>query len=277
MRVGEFTIDWLRGGVFELDGGTMFGVVPKVLWQRKLPPVEDNYIKFRNSPMLIRTPGANIVIESGLGNKLNDKQKKIFRVSEGWDIPGSLAELDLRREDIGFVILTHCDFDHSGGVVMAGEGGEPEMTFPHARHLVNSTEWHDAMNPNIRSKSTYLDENLSLLGVSGKLDTVEDGHKVIEGVTLHHTGGHTRGHQVVRIESGGQVAWHLGDLLPSHAHSNPLWVMAYDNYPMEVIDRKAELLKRAASEDAWLLLYHDMKYLACKFDEKGNVTEGVEA
>jgi glyoxylase-like metal-dependent hydrolase (beta-lactamase superfamily II) len=275
--VGDIRIDWLSGGVFELDGGTMFGVVPRVLWQKKLPPVQDNYIKFRNSPMLIRTPTANLIIETGLGNKLSEKQRKIYRVSEDWLLPGSLASLGLGRDDIDHVILTHCDFDHAGGVVMKGEGGELELTFPRARHLVNSIEWEDAMNPNVRSASTYLSENLSLLNNSGNLDLVEDGHEVVDGISLIHTGGHTRGHQVVRIESGGQVAWHLGDLLPSHAHSNPLWVMAYDNYPMDVIDRKARFLARAASEDAWLLLYHDMKYLACKFGEKGVVTEAVEA
>ena len=257
MKLGDFEIHWLGGGVFDLDGGTMFGVVPKVLWQRKLVPVEDNYLRFRNSPMLVRTGQANIVIETGLGNKLTDKQKKVFRVSEDWDLPSGLASHGLGREDVDYVILTHCDFDHAGGVVMLGDTGAPELTFPRARHVVQRMEWEDAINPNIRSANTYLDENLALLRDSDLLETVDSPHELLEGVSLLHTGGHTRGHQVVRLHSAGQTAWHLGDLLPSHAHSNPLWVMAYDNYPMDVIERKREMFERAASEDAWLLLYHD--------------------
>jgi len=271
MKLGEFEIDWLGGGVFDLDGGTMFGVVPKVLWERKLKPVEDNYLRFRNSPMLVRTGKSNIIIETGLGNKLSDKQKKIFRVSEDWNLPEDLASLGLSRQDVDFVILTHCDFDHAGGVVMLGDGGQPELTFPGARHIVNRTEWEDATNPNIRSANTYLDENLGLLGTSGLLDLVDGANELTDGVNLLHTGGHTRGHQVVRLHSGGLTAWHMGDLLPTHAHANPLWVMAYDNYPMDAIEQKSMLLSRAASEDAWLLLYHDTSYRAIKLDEKGNV------
>lgn len=277
MRLGEFSIDWLQGGVFDLDGGTMFGAVPRVLWQRKMRPAEDNYLRFSAWPMLVRTPGANIVIETGLGNKLTDKQNRIYRVSTGWDIPGSLASLGLKREDIDYVILTHCDFDHAGGVVMRGEGGVPELTFPRAMHIVQGLEWEDAMNPDARTSNTYLEENLGPLRDSDRLMLVEGEHELMPGITLHHSGGHTRGHQVVRISSGGQAAWHLGDLLPSHAHGNPLWLMAYDNFPMDAFPQKERFLKRAAEEDAWLLLFHDTRYFALKFDEKWGVREALEA
>jgi len=274
MRLGEFTIDWLEGGVFDLDGGTMFGVVPRVLWERKLPPIEDNYLRFRNSPMLVRTPGSNIIIETGLGNKLTEKQKRIYRVSREWDLPGGLSALGLGRADIDLVILTHCDFDHAGGVVMRGESGAPELTFPSARHIVQRAEWDDAMNPDMRTSSTYLEENLAPLRDSGLLELVDGEREVLPGVSVMFTGGHTRGHQVVSLSSGGETAWHLGDLLPTHAHTNPLWVMAYDNYPMDAIQRKKEYLHR--SSGAWLLLYHDIRYRAVRLDESGGVAEGLE-
>ena len=134
LKVGSFEIFWLDGGTFELDGGCMFGVVPRALWKKKFPCTEDNHVKLINAPILIKAPEGNVIIDSGLGNKLTDKQKKIFRVTEEWDVEGSLEKVGLDRNDIGHVILTHCDFDHSGGVVMHNKDGEPELTWPRAVH-----------------------------------------------------------------------------------------------------------------------------------------------
>lgn len=271
LRIGEFELYWLNGGGFELDGGAMFGVVPKALWSRKFPANEDNLIKFVNSPILVKTPGANILIETGLGNKLNEKQKKIFRVHPEWDLPGDLATLGMSPEDIDFVVLTHCDFDHAGGVATVREDGTTGLTFAGARHVVQSAEWEDATNPNLRSANTYWAGNLEDLGRSGNLSLADGLQEVIPGVSVERTGGHTRGHQIVRISSGGERALHLADLLPSHAHFNPLWVMAYDNFPMDVIALKQKLLAEAAETGAWLTFYHDPHVRACKFGEKGDI------
>lgn len=275
MRLGSFNIDWLSGGVFDLDGGTMFGVVPKVLWRKRFEPFDDNYIRFLSSPMLVRTGSANIIIDTGLGNKLTGKQKSIFRVSQDWDLPRSLHALGLGRDDVDFVILTHCDFDHAGGVVMDVGEGELELTFPSAEHIVQRMEWEDAMNPNSRSANTYLDINLALLRDSGLLRLVDGGHEVAGGVVLECTGGHTRGHQVVHMASEGQRAMHMADLMPTHAHFNPLWLMAYDNYPLEAIEQKRRLTYAAVDDGVWFTFYHDTKYLACRFDTSGMVMEGV--
>ena len=277
MKLGEFEIDWLQGGVFRMDGGAMFGVVPHALWTRKYPVDEaDNTIELLNACMLVRTPGGNVVIETGFGNKISDKQKKIFRVGPDWDLPGSLDALGLKREDIDYVILTHCDFDHAGGVIMLGAGGEPELTFPKAKYVVQSVEWEDALAPNIRTANTYLEENFTLLKDSDNLVLIEGDHEVVPGVRVELTGGHTRGHQVVWIESEGEHAVHMADLLPTHAHHNPLWIMAYDNFPMDAIAKKQELYKEAEDKDAWYLFYHDTSMKACKFGEKGKVTEKVK-
>ncbi len=273
LRIGDFELTWLNGGTFELDGGTMFGVVPKVLWQKKYPPDADNYIRLVNSPILVRTPNELVLIESGLGNKLTDKQRKIYRITEDWNVPEDLADLGIDRGDIDIVILTHYDFDHAGGVVMREKNGSLALTFPKARHILQKKEWEDVLTPTIRTINTYWPVNNELLRGNRNLELVEGDAEVVRGITVHFTAGHNGGHQIVEIGSQGETALHLGDLLPTHAHSNPLWIMAYDNYPMDSIARKEQWIPAGVKRNAWFTFYHDAFLRACKFDEKGNVAE----
>ena len=273
LKLGKFELFWLDGGKFELDGGAMFGVVPKIMWSKKYPSDQDNYIQMTASPILLKTPDAAIVIESGLGNKLTDKQRRNFRIKGEWNVAADLKALGLRRGDIDFVVLTHYDWDHASGVVMIDEKGQQVLTFPAARHIIQKSEWEDVLNPNIRSVNTYWSVNSELLKDSGKFEVVEGETEIVKGVRSIHTGGHTRGHQIVTMESGGQSAVHLGDLLPTHAHFNPLWVMAYDNLPLESIKHKKDLEEKYISAGAWFTFYHDPFIMACKFDAKGNIIE----
>ena len=271
LKLGDFELFWLNGGRFELDGGAMFGVVPKIMWSKKYPSDQDNYIPMSASPILVKAPGALIVIESGLGNKLTDKQKRIFRLKEEWNITADLKALGINRQDINFVILTHYDWDHASGVVMIDKKGQPALTFPSAKHIIQKSEWEDVSDPNIRSINTYWPVNSELLTGSKNLELIEGEAEIVTGIKAIHTGGHNRGHQIVSMESGVQSAVHLGDLLPTHAHFNPLWVMAYDNFPLETIKHKEELEQKYVQQDAWFTFYHDPFVLACKFDEKGNI------
>jgi glyoxylase-like metal-dependent hydrolase (beta-lactamase superfamily II) len=281
LKIGEIEIFWLNGGEFELDGGTMFGVVPKVLWAQKFPIVndedsarlEENYIKLLNYPLLVKTTDSLILIETGLGNKLTEKQKKIYRVIKDWEIPQELKKLGIKQQDINYVILTHCDYDHAGGIVMKNSTGGEELTFPNARHIIQKLEWEDAMHPNIRSENTYWPQNFSKLKDSDNLQLVEGNAKVCEGVEVQLTSGHTRGHQIVRIQSGKEVAYHLADLLPTHAHFNPLWIMAYDNFPMDAIALKQKYEETGIRENAWFTFYHDPSMYACKFDTQGHIVK----
>ncbi|MGO9689578.1 MAG: MBL fold metallo-hydrolase [Syntrophobacteraceae bacterium] len=272
-RLGDFELTWLSGGKFELDGGAMFGVVPKVLWQKKYPVDSENYIPLAASPILLKTAGSLVLIESGLGNKLTDKQKNIFRLREEWSVPQDLTRLGIDRQEINFVVLTHYDFDHAGGVVMQDETGKLELTFPKAKHVLQKREWDDVMHPNVRSINTYWPLNYELLKGSKNLELVDGEVEIVPGVSVVRTGGHNGGHQILKMESRSLKALHLGDLLPTHAHANPLWIMAYDNYPMDSIAGKESWIKAGVNENAWFTFYHDATLLACKFDEQGRVID----
>ena len=269
LDLGGITIAWLQGGQFELDGGTMFGAVPKVLWSQKYPPDEDNYIKLQAAPLLVSTPQHRLVIDTGLGNKLTAKQQRIFRVRDPWRIELSLARHHLGRDDIDTVVLTHCDFDHAGGVVMINADRKPELTFPKARHIIQRDEWHDATHPDRRSSYTYFAENFFGLESSGLLQLVDGDVHLEAGITLRRTGGHTRGHQIVEMSGKTGCAVHLADMMPTHAHANPLWVMAYDDFPLEVIAHKERMVEQYRGCDCWFTFYHDIYMNAGRLDDEG--------
>jgi glyoxylase-like metal-dependent hydrolase (beta-lactamase superfamily II) len=275
LKVGEFELRWLTGGSFDMDAGVTFGPVPKLLWEKKLPYDRDNFIQVSVSPILIKTPEKLVLVESGLGNKLTEKQKQIFRTKKTWKVPEELYAQGIFREDIDYVILTHYDWDHSAGVVMQ-EGNDLKLTFSHAKHILQRTEWEDVLEPNKRSVHTYWPINIETLKKSGNLELVDGEVEIVPGIRTLLTGGHTRGHQIVLMESRGEKAVHLGDLLPTHAHFNPLWITAYDNFPLDSIQMKERYLKQYVAEGAWFIFYQDPIYLACKFDEKGTVVDAVK-
>lgn len=275
LNVGDFEIFWLDGGIFQLDGGGAFGVVPKVLWEKKYPPFSGNNIVMFASPILVKCDGSNILIDTGLGNKLTEKQNKIYGVLEEWNIHHSLKNIGIKPDEIDLVILTHCDYDHIGGVVET-KGQNLQLTFPNAKIILQKKEWEDFKNPNKRARHSFWDINLKGVEESQNLELIEGNCEIKEGIFVEYTGGHNRGHQIVKIVSKGEHAYHLADILPSHAHFNPLWVMAYDWYPLDVIKLKEKYLQEILEKNAWVLFYHDPMLKACKFDEKGNVVEAIE-
>ncbi|EGL83529.1 beta-lactamase [Caldalkalibacillus thermarum TA2.A1] len=274
LKLGKLTLTWLDGGVTHLDGGAMFGVVPKPLWSRKYPCNDNNQIELRTDPILVQTAGLNLLIESGIGyNKLTEKQKRNFGVTQESRLEASLAELGLKPEDIDYVLLTHLHFDHACGLTK-WEGDKLVPAFPNAKHIVSQVEWDEMRQPNIRSQNTYWKINWE--AVLGLVVPFQGEMKVTEGITMVHTGGHSAGHAVILYESEGEKGIHFGDLMPTHAHQNPLWVMAYDDYPMDSIFFKQEWVPKVMKEEWWLTFYHDKDYRALKWNKTGEIVAAVK-
>lgn len=265
-------LTWLNGGVTHLDGGAMFGVVPKPLWSKKYPPNEQNQIELRTDPILLEADGKNYLIEAGIGQgKFSEKAKQNFGITEETRLAESLASVSLTPSDIDGVLMTHMHFDHASG--LTDQNGNP--VFPNAVIWVNETEWHELQEPNIRSKSTYFEENWR--GIAEQVETYTVEKTIASGIRLIHTGGHSAGHAIIHIARGDQEVWHLADLLPTHAHKNPLWVMAFDDYPMDSIAQKQKYLSNAINKNVWFTFYHDAYYRAVKWAEDGkNLSETVE-
>lgn len=273
LDLGSITISWLCGGHNQLDGGAMFGAVPKIMWNRKCTVDGENYLDLVNNPLLVRTPDANIVIDTGLGNKLSEKQQKIFRVTRPWSVLPDLQARGLAREDIDAVLFTHGDFDHAGGAVMTTEQGDLEPTYPQARYVLQQREWEDITAPNIRAAHTYFPINFKTVEQQGLLELVDGDHQIVPGVSVRLSGGHTRGHQIIVIEGSEGCAVHMGDLFPTHHHVNPLWIMAYDNFPLDVIDRKVAFFEEYRERGCWFTFYHDWDMRACRLDRENNIID----
>ncbi|HLT59220.1 MAG: MBL fold metallo-hydrolase [Limnochordales bacterium] len=274
LDLGAVRIHWLRGGRFRLDGGAMFGPVPKPLWRRRYPCDQHNSIPMQAYPLLVLTPKARLLIEAGIGHGLSDKQRRNFRVEALPALEEDLARLGLKPADIDFVVYTHMDWDHTSGGVRR-DGGDLRPAFPRARYVVQRAEWVAATNPDRRTRHGYWPENWQPLWAAGQVELVDGDVELVPGVHLHLTGGHTHGHQAVRIEAGDRTVLHLGDLLPTHAHLNPLWVMAYDNFPLTSVAQKERWLGKAQSQGWWLTFYHDPFVLAAVWDQAGQLTAHV--
>lgn len=263
----NMTLTWLNGGVTCLDGGAMFGVVPKPLWSRKYPYNDLNQIELPTEPILIQYDGKNLLIDSGVGSgKLTEKQLRNFGVTEESSLVASLAELGLTPGDIDYILMTHLHFDHAGGLTH-WEGDELVSTFPNAIIFTTQIEWDEMRQPNIRSKATYWKENWE--PVVSQVETFEESINVMPGIEMVHTGGHSHGHAIIRLTQNGETILHMGDIMGTHAHQNPLWVMAYDDYPMTSVFAKEKLMKEALAGGYIFSFYHDAYYRLIQWDETG--------
>ncbi|QOR65877.1 MBL fold metallo-hydrolase [Cytobacillus suaedae] len=274
LKIGEYTLTWLSGGVTHLDGGAMFGVVPKPLWSKKYPFNDNNQIELRSDPILIQAGGKNILIESGLGNnKMSEKMKRNFGMNEESKIEQSLDRLNLKLSDIDMVLMTHMHFDHACGLTRWKED-TLVSTFENATIITSDIEWNEMRNPNIRSKNTYWKENWE--GIEKQVQTFSGEIEVFPGIKMLHTGGHSDGHSIVIIENNGDTVIHMADIMPTHAHQNVLWVMAYDDYPMKSIEQKQKWMDFGLNQNAWYSFYHDAIYRAIRWDEAGNIIDSIK-
>ena len=256
MHLGDIEIRYLDGGNFCLDGGAMFGVVPKVFWDKKSPPDEKNRIRLRANSLLVRAHGKNIVIETGNGTKWDAKQRAIYAVQEGDPLGHSLAANGVKTGDIDLVINTHLHFDHAGGNTRI-ENGRAVPTFPRARYVVQRAELAHAAAPTERDRASYFPENFQPVTEACLWDLVEGDTQILPGISVARIPGHNADIQAVVLTGGGKTLAFVADLLPTRHHIPLPWIMAYDLYPLQTLETKRKWLPRMAKEN-WIVVFgHD--------------------
>jgi glyoxylase-like metal-dependent hydrolase (beta-lactamase superfamily II) len=258
--VGSIRIHAIEAGVQLLDGGAMFGVVPKPLWERRIPADHRNRIPLAMRCLLIEAREALVLVDTGVGNKFDEKFRDIYGISnEGRPtrLEDGIRHAGFDPSDVDIVLNTHLHFDHAGGDTFADETGEIRVSFPQARHVVQRRELDFAHGQNERVRASYILENFEAVTRAGLWDLVEGGAKITEGVSVVPTPGHCPFHQSVMIESDGAVACYLADVCPTSAHLPLPWIMGYDLEPLVTLESKRGLWQRARAED-WLLIFeHD--------------------
>jgi len=256
VKFGDFEVVPLLDGFFRLDGGAMFGVVPKPLWQKRAAADERNRILLGLRPLLVRTPEHNILIDAGIGDKMTPKEVEIYGIDRRPGLEASLAAAGLAMADIDLVIASHLHFDHAGGFTRR-EGDRVVPAFPRATYYVRRQEWDDATHPHERNRASYLAENFAPLADAGVIKFIETDGDVVPGVSVARTGGHTMHHQLVRVESGGRVGIFTADLMPTTAHVDEPWIMGYDLYPMDTFFYKKRFLAEAIAGEYVIFFEHD--------------------
>lgn len=260
LEIGGIRVHALDGGLQRLDGGAMFGVVPKPLWERRIPADTRNRIPLGLRCLLVEAPEALVLIDTGIGNKEDERFCEIYGVeNEGTPtrLEDAIRAAGHTPEAVDLVVLTHLHFDHVGGATVRDPAGGVAPAFPKARYVVQDGELAFARLPNERVRASYLERNLAPLVEAGCLDTVQGDVELTRGVSVLRTPGHTPHHQSVLVSSGGETLCYLADLCPTVAHIPLPWIMGYDLEPLVTLETKRALWNRARQED-WLLCFeHD--------------------
>ena len=267
MRLGDIEFYILNDGTFRLDGGAMFGVIPRPLWERFAPPDERNRITLSMNSLLIRAEGKWILVETGAGDKWDGKRREIYAFEGAPRLPEQLRAHGIGPEQIDIVVNTHLHFDHCGWNTRIVDG-VAVPTFPNAKYYVHLGEFEHARHPSERDRASYFPDNFEPMVKTGQWHLVEgQGGEVVPGVELVMLPGHTSDMMGVRLSSGSQTAMFLSDLVPTTAHLPLPWIMAFDLYPMVTLENKKKLLPQIA-RDGWLVLFcHDGKTPAARLRE----------
>jgi glyoxylase-like metal-dependent hydrolase (beta-lactamase superfamily II) len=267
MRIGDLDVQLIKAGSLRLDGGAMFGVVPRPLWERKIPPDERNRIGLSMNVCLVRSAGKTILLDTGAGEKFDDRFRDLYGLGP-WNLPEALRVRGVRPEQVDVVVNTHLHFDHAGGNTVRDPSGALLPTFPNARYVVQFREWEEALAAHERNRASYIEENYMPLREAGQLELVEGDVEVAPGVRTLPLPGHTLGMQGLLLDSGGRTAVYLADCVPTRHHLPLPWIMGYDLYPVLTLETKRRLLPAAAKEGWTVLFEHDGEMPAALLEEE---------
>ena len=262
LRWGQFDLTSVNDGPLKLDGGAMFGTVPKPLWEQKAPPDDRNRILLSMRPLVVEADWGRMIIDCGAGDKMDAKNAAIFGLDRQHHLDRVLAEVGLLAESFDVALATHLHFDHFGGGTMIDAAGALAPRFPRAEYLIRRAEWEDATHPHERNRASYLqDDFVPLLGAG--VVTFHEGDETIRpGVRVQRTGGHTGQHQIVFIESEGKTAVFTADLIPTTAHIQDPWIMGYDLFPMETLAFKKRFIREAIDREYLIFFEHEPRVAA---------------
>jgi methylmalonyl-CoA epimerase len=255
-RLGGLELITLSDGFFHLDGGAMFGVVPRTLWERRAQPDDRNRITLGMRPLVVRGERV-MLIDAGCGDKMDAKSADIYGLQRSYNLQHALAEAGLTADDIDVAVASHLHFDHIGGFTARDADGAIRPRFPRARYIAHRAEWDDAMHPHERNRASYLADDFVPLAEAGVLDLVDDDTEIMPGVRFRRSGGHTAHHQVVMIESQGETAVFTADMYPTSAHVPDPWLMGYDLYPMDTLAFKRTFAREAIEREYLIFFEHD--------------------
>jgi glyoxylase-like metal-dependent hydrolase (beta-lactamase superfamily II) len=266
MQLGQWQLDSVRGGDLWLDGGVVFGVVPKTLWAKVMAPDENNRIRISTNCVLARNGRHTVLIDTGYGGKYPPLDRRFYGMESGNPLLESLARLGVAPNDIDRVVLSHLHFDHAGGATCYDDRRVLVPAFPRARHIIGRLEWEDATGGAPELQTAYSMDNLTPLADSGVIELIDGNAEIVSGLRARLTGGHTRGHLALVFESAGEVALCIGDVCASTAHLHPMWNLSYDTYPLDTHRVKPQLLAEAARGKWWIIWPHDPHVVAARVE-----------
>jgi glyoxylase-like metal-dependent hydrolase (beta-lactamase superfamily II) len=270
LTLGDFELSIFSDGTYPLDGGAFFGVVPKIMWSRKVTADDRNYVQAGLNSLLIRTGNKNVLVETGMGNKLSERMVKFY--SQPAQLLANLAAGGVAPEDIDIVINTHLHFDHCGWNTLRKDG-KIVPTFPRAKYYAPEGEWQYARHPSERDAISYIPDNYDPLVQSGQMTLLKGGEEIVPGISVKTFPGHTASMQAVVVESGGRTACYISDLIPTTAHIDLTWGMSFDLYPLQTIESRKQYYAKAIPEK-WLTVFtHDAKvpWAYVEKDESGKI------
>ena len=272
MHLGDFVVRHLQAGTFYLDGGAMFGVVPKTLWEKKSPPDERNRIKLAANVLLVRAADKNILIETGNGAKWDAKLRQIYGIPEGDGLQTALAQAGVKSKDIDIVINTHLHFDHAGGnTIPSGDRDIP--AFPQAKYIVQREELEHAQHPGERDRASYFPDRFEPITEAGQWQLVDGDVEIVPGISVKRIPGHNLTIQAVKLTSGTRTLFFAADLFPTRHHLPLPWIMAYDLYPMQTLETKRKWLGEIVRQK-WILVFgHDPDHGAARLHERDGKIE----